>query len=151
MHAFTTCNQPAANLAIHHTSTIILPITPSSLNYYSSSHFKIVSLHYSRDTVKFNGIGKFYKVSLSFIEHNPQSMLARLTSDMWNDDPRKPILIDQDGDVFAYVLNCLFYGSIELTNCIPQSMFECEPDNYRVHHFKEKNVQHSSSIGTIKS
>jgi len=107
------------------------------------------SVRFTQDTVKFNVGGKLYEVSLSSIERNPESMLARLTSDMWNDDPSKPIFIDRDGDIFAHVLNYLRYGSIELPSCIPKSMFERELDYYGVS-FEEKIIEHSSSLGTMK-
>ncbi|KAL7528208.1 hypothetical protein ACHAXR_002324 [Thalassiosira sp. AJA248-18] len=76
-------------------------------------------------------------------------MLARLTSDMWRKNPTKPIFIDRDGGIFAHVLNYLRYGSIELPNNLPTSMFERELDFYGIS-IQDTCIQQSTSVGTMK-
>ena len=98
----------------------------------------------TQDTVKINVGGRQHEISLSLVNQNSESMLATLVSDAWRKDPTKPIFIDRDGDIFAHVLNYLRYGSIELPNSIPKSMFERELDYYGI-----SCIQHSTSIGTM--
>lgn len=65
-------------------------------------------------TVKFNVGGKVFETTLSLIDQHEDTMLARLVSDTWQEDPSKSVFIDRDGDIFAQVLNYLRYGSITL-------------------------------------
>ena len=102
------------------------------------------------NTVKLNVGGKLYETSRSFIKQNEGSMLARLVSNTWHGDPSEPIFIDRDGDTFAHVLNHLRYGSIELPNGIPESMFRRELDYYGVASIEDECVRQSTSIGTMK-
>ena len=81
-------------------------------------------------------------------------MLSRLVSKEWNnttnnDNPTQAIFIDRDGDIFAHVLNYLRYGSIELPNSIPISMFERELDFYGIT-IHESSIQQSTSVGTMQ-
>ena len=63
------------------------------------------------ETVKFNVGGKHYEVSRALIdEHCSETVLGKLVSDTWNDDPDKAVFVDRDGDIFAQVLNYLRYG-----------------------------------------
>ena len=84
------------------------------------------------DTVKFNVGGRHFEVSRDLIEQNPDTMLARMISETWENEPDKPMFIDRDGDLFAQVLNYLRYGSIELSPTIPQAMFKRELDYYSI-------------------
>ena len=61
-------------------------------------------------TVKFNVGGKHFEVSRALIDEHADSMLRRLVSDTWNEDPSKAVFIDRDGDIFAHILNYLRYG-----------------------------------------
>ena len=84
------------------------------------------------DTVKFNVGGKHFEVSRALIDARPESMLAKMISETWEQDPESPMFIDRDGDLFALVLNYLRYGSIELPVTVPQAMFQRELDYYAV-------------------
>ncbi|EJK72360.1 hypothetical protein THAOC_06116, partial [Thalassiosira oceanica] len=85
------------------------------------------------ETVKFNVGGKLYECSRDLIANqNPETMLGRLVSEVWQSDPEEAIFIDRDGDLFAHVLNYLRYGSLELPVTVPKSMFERELDYYGV-------------------
>ena len=80
------------------------------------------------DTVKFNVGGKHFEVSGALISVNSETMLAKMISETWEQEPEKPIFIDRDGDMFAHVLNYLRYGSIELPMSTTQNMFQRELD-----------------------
>eukprot|EP00956_Cyclotella_meneghiniana_P038068 scaffold148389_cov56-Cyclotella_meneghiniana.AAC.1 len=80
------------------------------------------------DTVKFNVGGKHFEVSGALISANSETMLAKMISETWEQEPEKPIFIDRDGDMFAHVLNYLRYGSIELPISTTQAMFQRELD-----------------------
>ena len=62
-------------------------------------------------TVKFNVGGKHFEVSRALIDgHAEDTVLVKLVSDTWNEDPSKAVFIDRDGDIFAHILNYLRYG-----------------------------------------
>jgi len=110
------------------------------------------------NTTVLNVGGRYFEVSLSLIKQAPHcddTMLSRLVSKEWNnntniDNPTQAIFIDRDGDIFAHVLNYLRYGSIELPNSIPISMFERELDFYGITIHDESSIQQSTSVVTMQ-
>jgi hypothetical protein len=82
------------------------------------------------ETVKFNVGGKHFEVSRNLIEQDPTTTLAKMISKTWEKQPGEPMFIDRDGEKFAYVLDYLRYGSIDLPPAIPLSMFTRELDYY---------------------
>ena len=83
-------------------------------------------------TVGFNVGGKLVETSRSLIDEHLDTMLARLVSDTWQEDPTKSVFIDRDGDIFAQVLNYLRYGSIVLPDKIVKEMFLRDMDYYGI-------------------
>ena len=57
------------------------------------------------ETVKLNVGGTKYEVSTSLIERYPDTMLAKLISDRWLEDPEQEIFIERNGFCFQYVLD----------------------------------------------
>jgi hypothetical protein len=86
------------------------------------------------DTVQFDVGGKIFKVSRALIDEHPDTMLAKMISEAWENenDKDKPLFVDRDGDLFAHVLNYLRYGSIDLPHSIPKTMFQRELDYYGI-------------------
>lgn len=63
------------------------------------------------ERIKFNVGGKQYECSRDLIaQQNPETVLGKLVSDMWQSNPDEAIFVDRDGDLFAHVLNYLRYG-----------------------------------------
>ena len=62
------------------------------------------------NTIKFNVGGKHFEVSRDLMEAHSETMLGKLVSEAWQEDPEEPVFIDRDGDIFAHVLNYLRYG-----------------------------------------
>lgn len=60
--------------------------------------------------VKFNVGGRHFEVSRTLVDGNSETVLGKLVSDTWNDDPAKAVFVDRDGDIFAHILNYLRYG-----------------------------------------
>ena len=83
-------------------------------------------------TVKFNVGGKHFEVSRALIDANPDSMLAKMISETWEQEPENRMFIDRDGDKFAHVLDYMRYGSIELPATVSLSMFQRELDYYGI-------------------
>lgn len=106
--------------------------------------------NHSIDTVLLDVGGKDFKVSRSFIDQHVDTMLARLTSDRWNEDSGEPIFIDRCGEIFSHVLNYLRYGSIELPHCLPMSMFRRELDFYGIP-FDDSCIMQKSSIDEMRT
>ena len=83
-------------------------------------------------TVKFNVGGKSFETSVSLIDQHEDTMLARLVSDTWQEDPNKTVFIDRNGDIFAHILDYLRYGSITLPDNIVKDMFLRDLDFYGI-------------------
>ncbi len=62
------------------------------------------------ETVRFNVGGRLFEVSRALIDGHSETVLGKLASDTWNDDPGKAVFIDRSGDIFARVLEFLRYG-----------------------------------------
>eukprot|EP00984_Skeletonema_dohrnii_P029806 scaffold20690_cov155-Skeletonema_dohrnii-CCMP3373.AAC.11 len=82
------------------------------------------------NTIKFNVGGRPFEVSRDLMDKHSETMLGKLVSDAWQADPEEPVFIDRNGDTFAYVLDYLRYGSIELPPTVPKSSFERDLDFY---------------------
>eukprot|EP00584_Thalassiosira_punctigera_P018591 CAMPEP_0172560736 /NCGR_PEP_ID=MMETSP1067-20121228/89984_1 /TAXON_ID=265564 ORGANISM="Thalassiosira punctigera, Strain Tpunct2005C2" /NCGR_SAMPLE_ID=MMETSP1067 /ASSEMBLY_ACC=CAM_ASM_000444 /LENGTH=63 /DNA_ID=CAMNT_0013350597 /DNA_START=12 /DNA_END=199 /DNA_ORIENTATION=+ len=54
-------------------------------------------------TVQFDVGGRLFKTARSLIDQHEGTMLARLVSDTWQEDPTKAVFIDRSGDIFAHV------------------------------------------------
>jgi BTB/POZ domain len=68
-----------------------------------------------RSIVTFDVGGTTYRVSRSTIESFPESMLARLVSETWNEQgDDTPIFIDRSGSRFEYVLDYLRDGTVDV-------------------------------------
>lgn len=83
-------------------------------------------------TVKFNVGGKLFETARSLIDQHDGTMLARLVSDTWQEDPTKPVFIDRCSDMFTHVLNYLRYESIILPANLPKEMFLRDLDFYGI-------------------
>ena len=83
-------------------------------------------------TVKFYVGGKIFETARTLIDQHEDTMLARLVSDTWQEDPHKPVFIDRNGDIFALVLDYLRYGSIVLPITISKEMFIRDLDFYGI-------------------
>ena len=53
------------------------------------------------DTVKFNVGGRHFEVSRALIYEHSDTMLGKLVSDTWNEDPEEAVFIDRNGDIFS--------------------------------------------------
>ena len=83
-------------------------------------------------TIKFNIGGKLFETARSLIDQHDDTMIARLVSDTWQEDPNKPVFIDRNGDTFALVLDYLRNGNIVLSTNLPKDMFLCDLDVYGI-------------------
>ncbi len=80
-----------------------------------SSHLFLLAHYHSTmpgasEIVKFNVGGRHFEISRTLINGNSETVLGKLASDTWNDDPGKAVFIGRDGDIFAHILNYLRYG-----------------------------------------
>jgi hypothetical protein len=74
-------------------------------------------------TVKFNVGGVYYEASRALIECNPDTMLARLISDTWQNDPDATIFIDRDGEQFRHVLSYMRDKKVHLPVNVSKAAF----------------------------
>ena len=75
------------------------------------------------EIVQFDVGGRIFKTSRSLIDQHEDTMLARLVSNTWREDPNKSVFIDRNGDTFSHILDYLRYGSITLSDKIVKDMF----------------------------
>ena len=62
----------------------------------------------------FNVGGTRYDVARSLLEAHPETMLTRMASAQWHDNPDTEIFIERDGGRFKYCLDYLRDGKIHL-------------------------------------
>ena len=84
------------------------------------------------EKVIFDVGGKMYTVSRSLIEEHSDTMLARIVSKTWLEDPNSTVFIDRDGDTFRFVLDYLRYGSVDLPHNMPMANFKRDMDFYGI-------------------
>ena len=84
------------------------------------------------EIVQFDVGGRIFKTSRSLIDQHEDTMLARLMSDTWQEDPTKSVFIDRNGDIFSHILDYLRYGSITLPDKIVKDMFLRDLDFYGI-------------------
>jgi hypothetical protein len=120
---------------------------------------KITSSNHDRPTefIQFDVGGRIFKTSRSLIDQHEDTMLARLVSDTWQEDPNKSVFIDRNGDTFSHILDYLRYGSIDLPITISKAMFLRDLDFFGIVP-EEGSVKSASEAwalklmtGTIKS
>jgi hypothetical protein len=98
--------------------------------------------------VTFDVGGKVFKVTRSLIEKHEGSMLSRLVSDTWNNDPNEPVFVDRNSDIFAQVLDYLRHGSVVLPATVQKDMFVRDLDFYGI--VPEEGSVKSDSEGWAK-
>jgi len=88
------------------------------------------------ESVTFDVGGRTFKVSRSLIKQHEKSMLARLVSDTWqsvkDSEKASNLFIDRDGDRFAYVLDFLRYGHVQLPYNISKELLILDLDFFGI-------------------
>lgn len=75
----------------------------------------------SKGVVKFNVGGMRYDVAHSLLDAHPESMLARIASEEWEQDEQSEIFIERDGARFKYCLDVLRDGKVSLPPTVSKS------------------------------
>eukprot|EP00594_Rhizosolenia_setigera_P002672 CAMPEP_0178953730 /NCGR_PEP_ID=MMETSP0789-20121207/8583_1 /TAXON_ID=3005 /ORGANISM="Rhizosolenia setigera, Strain CCMP 1694" /LENGTH=217 /DNA_ID=CAMNT_0020635025 /DNA_START=44 /DNA_END=697 /DNA_ORIENTATION=- len=84
-------------------------------------------------TVKLNVGGRKHEVSRDLVmDNNKCTMLSRLVSETWLEDPEKEVFIDRNGDTFSYVLDYLRHGEIMLPRTVTKDTFLKELDFFSI-------------------
>ena len=71
--------------------------------------------------VRFNVGGIRYEVARSLLELHPDTMLARMVSEQWQENPDAEIFIERDGCRFKYVLDYLRDGKVHIPIILPKT------------------------------
>jgi hypothetical protein len=98
--------------------------------------------------VRFNIGGTKYEVSRSVIDKFPDSMLAKICSDTWNNndktgddddgtDDESEIFIERDGERFRYVLDYMRDGSVQIPLSIPRGQLVMDLEYYGIDYADE--------------
>ena len=92
----------------------------------------------STTIVRFNVGGTKYDVARSLLDQYPDSMLARITSDRWEQGATNPsndeIFLERNGDRFQYVLDYMRDAKVELPLSIPRGQFIADMEYYGLEH-----------------
>jgi BTB/POZ domain len=97
---------------------LVIKLDVSTLHSTTFLYSKTMQGGRNETTVCLDVGGIKYKVSRTLIEMYPNTMLGRLVSDTWLQDPTREIFIDRDGDRFRYVLDYMRDGKA----CLPMSI-----------------------------
>ena len=100
------------------------------------------------ETVHFNVGGTKYEVARSLIQRYPNTMLARMISEEWqnsNGSNTNELFIERDGDRFRYVLDYLRDGKIILPITIPKSSLMEELKYYGIENVNENSLNESAA------
>ena len=77
----------------------------------------------STETVKFNIGGDRFEVSRDMLQTNhPDTMLARIASEKWQEDAKDEIFIERNGKIFGYVLSHLRDDKVYLPITVSKEM-----------------------------
>jgi hypothetical protein len=79
---------------------------------HSSTKFQTIAKDTA--TVKFNVGGLRYEVSRSLLEMHSESMLTKIASDQWQEEPKSEFVIERNGSTFRHVLKYLRDGKVKL-------------------------------------
>mmetsp|Transcript_20028 Transcript_20028/g.41854 ORF Transcript_20028/g.41854 Transcript_20028/m.41854 type:complete len:220 (-) Transcript_20028:1029-1688(-) len=109
-------------------------------------------------TVTFDVGGTVYKVSRSLLEQHPDTMLARMVSETWENamEPDKTLFLERDGDRFRYVLDYMRDGKVFLpAPKISKDALLLDLDYYGFSNVSPRNIQvsfvFSESVQYLKS
>ena len=101
--------------------------------------------------MKFNIGGLRYEVSRSLLERHSESMMAKIASDQWQEDPESEIFIERDGSTFRYVLKYLRDGKVKLPITETKSDVIEELAYYNIDHDADKiddSNEHQANVFT---
>jgi BTB/POZ domain len=102
-----------------------------------------------RSIVTFDVGGTSYRVSRSTIESFPESMLARLVSETWNEqDNDTPIFIDRNGSRFELVLDYLRDGTVDVPISMSRRSLLIDFDYYGIQ-VEPKTIQGTGSLSGL--
>jgi len=82
--------------------------------------------------VKFNVGGTRYEVARSLFEMHPDTMLARMVSEQWQENPEAEIFIERDGSRFQYVLDYLRDGRAYIPFALPKESLADDMTYYAI-------------------
>jgi len=79
-------------------------------------------------------------VSRSLLKQHPNTMLARISSKQWQEDPESEIFIDRNGDRFQYCLDYLRDGSVVLPVTVPKKAVLQDLAYYSIEDVDESSI-----------
>ena len=82
--------------------------------------------------VKFSVGGTRYEVARSLFEMHPDTMLARMVSEQWQENPEAEIFIERDGSRFQYVLDYLRDGRAYIPFALPKESLADDMTYYAI-------------------
>lgn len=92
--------------------------------------------------VKFNVGGTRYEVARSLFGMHPDTMLARMVSEQWQENPEAEIFIERDGSRFQYVLDYLRDGRVYIPFALPKESL-ADDMNYYAISFEREHILYS--------
>ena len=99
----------------------------------------------STEIIKFNIGGDRFEVSRDMLETNhPDTMLARIASEQWQQDPDAEIFIERDGKIFRHVLSFLRDDNVNLPITVSKEMLINELSYYGID-FEEAKIHEKAS------
>ena len=91
------------------------------------------------ETVTFNIGGQRFEVSKSLLDMHPNTMLAKISSDQWQEYPSEEIFVERNSNIFEFILAYLRDGRVDLPITTSKEMLVSELIYYGVD-FDEGNI-----------
>lgn len=90
-------------------------------------------------TVTFNIGGQRFEVSKSLLDMHPNTILAKMSSKQWQEDPEEEIFVERNGNIFEFILAYLRDGRVDLPITTSKEMVISELMYYGVD-FEKGNI-----------
>ena len=97
-------------------------------------------------TVCFSVGGILFTVSISLIDSYPDTMLAKLISGKWKEQPSGEIFVDRDGSRFSFVLDYMRDQKVYLPPLITRESFMNELRYFGFHDVPDEAIASPNSI-----
>lgn len=99
----------------------------------------------SEETAKFNVGGKIYEVSRATLNKFPNTMLARMASEMWQDNKNAVMFIERDSERFRYCLDYMRDGKVHLSPVVSKEALLADLEYFAFEDVKESDIDWSGN------
>ncbi|CAJ1921332.1 unnamed protein product [Cylindrotheca closterium] len=97
------------------------------------------------ETATFNVGGKIYKVSRATLDKFPDTMLARMASKTWQENPEAAMFIERDSERFRFCLDYMRDGKVHLSPVVSKEALLADLQCFAFEDVKESDIDWSGN------